>query len=200
MFEKLKHALQQLPSEVKTFLWKAVVLFIAWKLVYILLLIPNEVPDAWLVRTLGNSTAQTLNFFYTSHQFHAEPVIRQKKYGNDLVSATYSYIKTETNRSVVGIYESCNALELIILYAGFIICFRGNWKRKIVFVIAGSIALHYLNVLRCTFLGYISLEWPQHFELAHKYVFNLVVYALTFFLWMIYVKGLSKTNEKNATA
>lgn len=195
----MKHALQQLPSEVKLFLGKAVVLFIAWKLIYIFLLIPKEVPDAWLVRQLGTSTATSLNVFYSKHTFHAQHTIRTKKYGNDWVRATYSYVKTETGMDVVGIYQSCNALELMMLYAGFILCFRGGWKRKFVFIIGGVLALHFINILRCTFLGYIVLEWPQHFELAHKYVFNVVVYAFTFVFWMLYVKGLSSSTAHEKT-
>ena len=193
------HAFQQLPAEVSTFLKRAVVLFIGWKLLYILVLIPREVPDAWLVRKTGEATTSVLNVLYNKYDFHTEHIVRVRKYGNDTVNATYSNVIANGRGRIVGIYQACNALELMILYAGFIICFYGPLKRKLMFIVFGVLGLFTLNVLRCVFLAWIVLDMPHYFAIAHKYVFNIVVYVLTFILWMFYVKGLKKKNEALTT-
>jgi hypothetical protein len=63
-FQNIITSVKQLPNEVKLFLKKVVGLFIAWKLLYILVLIPNEVPDAWMVKKLGAATVTFLNVYY----------------------------------------------------------------------------------------------------------------------------------------
>lgn len=199
MFQRFMSSIKQLPSEVKTFLWRAVALFAGWKLLYILILIPNQVPDAWLVRQIGNGTAYSLNLFYGTDEFKAVHVTREKVYGRDTVLATFSTVKKGTSKNVLGIYQACNGLELMVLYAGFIVCFSGGWKRKFIFIVSGIIGLYLINVLRCAFLGFIGLEHPKHFEIAHKYIFNLVVYAFTFFLWVLYVSRLRLNYAKTST-
>jgi exosortase family protein XrtF len=191
MLQRQKELFAQLPPEVKSFLLRSVALFIGWKLLYILVLIPKQVPDAWLVKQLGNGTASTLNVMYGTNDFFAEHTTRAKVYGRDTVMATYTMVST-SKRKVIGIYQACNGLELMILYAGFILCFTGSWTRKLLYIMAGLLGLFALNVLRSALLAWVGLEYPRHFDFAHKYLFNLVIYALTFVMWVFYVKGLPK--------
>jgi len=194
--KKIIASIKDLPAEVKQFLLKATLLFIGWKLIFILVLIPNEVPDAWLVRELGKGTAFTLNKYYGSVDFTSVAIVRKRIYGNDEINATYANVFKGGKQHVIGIYQACNGLELMILYTGFIICFAGHFKRKLGYIILGVIGLFLINVLRCSMLGFLSLEHPNHFEFAHKYFFNLVVYALTFILWMFYVSKIKKTTPQ----
>lgn len=189
----MKNYLSQIPKEVRTFLIRSLLLFIGWKALYILVLIPNQVPDAWLVRQLGNGTAVMMNAMYATDSFHAVHTERPKVYGKDTVLATYTMVK-KGKRNILGIYQACNGLELMILYAGFIVCFNGGWGRKTIYIIAGMIALYLANVLRCGALGWIGIEYPRHFDFAHKYFFNLVIYSIAFLMWVFYVKGLKRTN------
>jgi exosortase/archaeosortase family protein len=193
---KIIASIKDLPTEVKQFLLKATLLFIGWKLLFILVLIPNEVPDAWLVRQLGKGTAFTLNKYYGSADFTSVAIVRKRKYGNDEINATFATVYKASKQKVIGIYQACNGLELMILYTGFIICFAGHFNRKLAYIILGVIGLFLINVLRCSMLGFLSLEHPNHFEFAHKYFFNLVVYALTFILWMFYVSKIKKTTPQ----
>lgn len=47
-FQQILQSIQQLPKEAKSFLSMCILLFVAWKLLYILVLIPNEVTDSWI--------------------------------------------------------------------------------------------------------------------------------------------------------
>ena len=60
----MNYSISHIPSEVRRFLIRALLLFIAWKTVYMMVLIPNQVPDAPLVRWLGNGTSVMMNMMY----------------------------------------------------------------------------------------------------------------------------------------
>jgi exosortase/archaeosortase family protein len=187
MINNLLRSIRSIPREVSHFLGRVVLVFVLWKAVYIFLMLPNEIPDAWLVRTLGSSSAWTMSVFYQGEAFQAKHTRKLKTYGEEQVWVTHSYIYNPAGRAVLGIYQACNGLELMVLTAGFILCFKGSWKKKLVFVAAGTLGLFALNVLRCAMLGIVNIEYPRHFDFAHKYIFNLVVYAYTFFIWIVYV-------------
>jgi exosortase/archaeosortase family protein len=198
----------KIPPEVLQFLWKALALFIGWKLLYSFVLSPRDMPDAFLTRQLGNGTALAMNWFYRTNDFSVHHTIRYEKYGKDSTLLTTSMVQcknctVEDGRKIVnvlGIFRACNGLELMILYAGFILCFSGSISRKLLFIIGGVLGLYLLNVFRCMVLGYVVLEHAKHFDIAHKYFFNTIVYALTFLLWVFYVRGLPSTVKKDDIA
>jgi hypothetical protein len=183
----LNNIFTSFPKPVVSFLKKSIFLFVLWKTVYILFLIPNEIPDAWVVKNLCSSTAQMLNVFYGADKFEAKDTRRLKTYGNDQVWVTHSYVYKSGGRAVIGIYQACNGVELMVLTAGFILCFNGPVVLKFNYIIVGMLGLFFLNVLRCSLLAMVNLEFPQHFQLAHKYLFNLFVYGFTFLLWVSFV-------------
>lgn len=185
------------PQPVVSFLKKAFLLFILWKAVYILFLIPNEIPDAWVVRKLGSSTASVLNLFYGSGSFEVKDTRRLKTYGNDQVWVTHSYVFQSGKRAVIGIYQACDGVELMVLTAGFILCFSGPLALKLRYIVIGIVGLFFLNVLRCSLLAMVNLEFPQHFQFAHKYLFNLFVYGFTFLLWLSFVNRVKPSLQDN---
>lgn len=199
MIRSFLQSVRSIPVEVRYFLSRVVVLFVVWKAVYIFLLIPNEMPDAWLVRQLGEYSAKTMSVFYGGDNFEARHTRKLKTYGNEQVWVTHSYIYPKGKNAVLGIYQACNGLELMVLTAGFMLCFKGSWTKKSLFIIAGVLGLFVLNVLRCAMLGIVNIEFPKHFDFAHKYIFSIVIYAYTFLIWVWYVAKVkpSFVDKKN---
>jgi exosortase/archaeosortase family protein len=142
-----------------------------------------------MVKQLGKGTTSFLNYYYHTNSFTTEITLRKKLYGNDLVPVTLATINYKNTQKVIGIYQACDGLELMVLYAGFIICFSGNWIRKLLFIVLGIFGLFLINIVRSGVLGIISLQFPIHFEFAHKYFFNLIVYGVTFLLWMFFISS-----------
>lgn len=195
-FRNILTQIKNIPQAIKVFLIKALVLLVLWKILYVTVLIPKQFPDTYLVKSLGSGTAWILNQFYSDH-FVSLPTTRWKAYGNDGVWATYTYVVHESGRKVLGIYQACNGLELMVLYTGFILCFPSARTRKTLFVFGGIIGIYIINLLRCAGLGWIVLEHPQHFMFAHKYFFNIIVYGFIFMMWVFFVNQLSV--QKNAS-
>src|SRR5580698_8774823 len=68
-------SLRQIPGPVKSFLVKAVLLFVGWKLVYLVFLSPGRVLDKPLTSAVAKGTAATLAFFNPADDYSAAPGI-----------------------------------------------------------------------------------------------------------------------------
>jgi exosortase/archaeosortase family protein len=189
--KKWKGMWMSLPSGASTFLSRAMILFIAWKALYIMLLLPIGEPDGWLVRKLGESTVSMLNLVYGGERYrvsHGEGVARDVWQSRVPPSIVYS----PGVRSDLGIGASCNGLELMALAVGFILCFQGTWGRKAGYAFASVVFVFMVNVVRCCLLAVIKTEHPVYFVFAHKYLFNLAGYGCIFLVWMRYVHGMAR--------
>jgi exosortase H (IPTLxxWG-CTERM-specific) len=84
----------------------------------------------------------------------------------------------------IAIENGCNGLEAIIVLAGAVCAFPAPWRSKLVALLAGSIGLQLLNLVRTTSL-YLFLKYrPSVFEVLHTSVWQtiLVAAAVIFFL------------------
>lgn len=173
-----------LPLETSRFMFRALIGVIVWKAAYLLVLRPSGMPDGWLVRHLGSSTVLMLRML-GAEGYSAHISLQQLK-GGDPVLETVSTIHAAGGRAMLSIEPPCNGLDLMVLSAGFVLCYAGSWRRKALFVPLCILSVCLMNVLRC---GLLCLLWagiPQLFDSMHKFVFNLFAYACVFGLWMAY--------------
>ena len=96
----------------------------------------------------------------------------------------------------VFIATGCNGIEMMALFAGFVLIFEGSWKHKIWFIPLGVIILHGLNILRVLSLIFIGRNSLENLEFNHKYTFTILLYLITFLFWMIWVKYFSILRDK----
>ena len=82
----------------------------------------------------------------------------------------------------------CDGLSLFILYATFILSFKGLWWMKGLSIAVGVIIIHSLNVLRVTALALIVVYAPDQLDFHHSYTFTLFVYGIVFLLWIWRIK------------
>lgn len=92
---------------------------------------------------------------------------------------------------VARIVEGCNAISVIILFIAFVIAFKGDFKKTVLFVLAGSILIHLLNVVRIALIAIALYHYPQHEHLLHGVIFPLIIYGVVFLLWVIWVNQFS---------
>lgn len=96
------------------------------------------------------------------------------------------------------VVEGCNALSVIILFAAFIVAFKGNWKKTVVFILAGAILIHILNIVRIGLLSIALLHYPEHEHILHGVIFPAVIYGVVFLLWILWVNKFSSHADKNS--
>ncbi len=157
-------------------------IFICWKLLYHLILYPNQFPDKQLTYT----TAACVGFLYEKiWQKDIEPQFLPIT--SDGMTRTSVIVN---GRPVINVADGCNALELYIVYIGFVLCLQSKIKDKLRYITIGLVSIFFLNILRCLALLWLKDINNDFFYFAHHYLFYMVVYSFIFFLWFLYVKNI----------
>jgi exosortase/archaeosortase family protein len=192
-----------IPRPVKLFLLKAIVLLVAWKALYLLVLQPGRILDKPLSYAVSAGTVATLNGFGHSKEYTTVSGVHPKGNpapGDVVVWEPVMNIWLHNDR-VLSIADACNGLELMVLYAGLILCLPSSWRRKLAYILCGMLLIQVLNVIRCAGLVLIYLHRPQYLDFSHHYLFSFLVYAFIFWLWFLFSNGpgFAKKLQLNAT-
>lgn len=99
---------------------------------------------------------------------------------------------------VIGIGPPCNGLEFFGLFACFVMAFPASIRSKAIFLPAGILLIHFLNMLRVQFLVINYYYFDSSFEFNHHYTFNVVIYGVILLLWVIWAKNQLLKNETAA--
>lgn len=176
---QMKETFSSIPAFVKTFLTRALVLFILWKLLYQLVLYPTRFPDQQLTRATASSTS-----FLFKHLL-GENDIELKDERRNESSRTIVYI---SGKKVIGIADGCNGLELYVLYIGFLYCVPLGIKKQLLFTAIGIVLIFITNSFRCFGLVWLFRNQYSIADFAHHYIFKMAIYGLVFYLWVLYSK------------
>lgn len=190
----LKVSMGQFQPEAVAFVFRATVLFLFWKILYVQLLLPAGEPDGWLVRKLGESTVWSLNMVHGEELYQVRHG-KASDLGSDREIVPQSVIYRSGERSDLGIGAPCNGLELMVLSAGFILCFSAAWRKKVGYVLFSIAIVFAVNIVRCSLLTVIRLDHSQYFDFTHKYLFNLVGYGCVFLVWMHFLRHPAPSDD-----
>jgi exosortase/archaeosortase family protein len=170
------------------FFLKALVMFVAWKVLYLSILFPRKVPDAALTRFIGASTAGVLNVLPGApDKYSVKQALDTVILDSRIVSSPATDIYRNQERTL-RVADACNGLELMVLYLGFLVCFPAAASRRWKFALGGIVLITVLNILRCTALVLIFVHYRRYLDFSHHFLFTFVVYLLIFLLWFIFTK------------
>jgi exosortase/archaeosortase family protein len=189
MIGKLKKYWASLNYTLRRFILIAILLIISWKLCYHLILKPQRIIDKPLTTITAKITVSTFNFISN------DSLTYTGKLPSDNFTH-YAEIILRNNHKLLSIADPCNALELMVLYVGFLFCLFTNLKRVIFFSVIGIISIFTLNIIRCTGMIWIAMHQFGWFHIAHHYVFTLVVYSFIFLLWVLYSKSFNTSKNE----
>jgi exosortase family protein XrtF len=192
-----KKTFGQFPPQVRIFLLRGLVLFALWKIIYLFFLAQPRTLDGPLTNAVGRQSVWMLNKLYQTQGFKATPVVAVTRMEGEYQVAKVSKID-KNGKHLLNISDDCNGLELFILYIGFILSMPATIKRKVVYLIVGVCIIHIVNLLRCVGLSALLMRWDEYFDLAHHYIFKIMVYSTIFVLWVRFSNNLSvfKTNHE----
>lgn len=171
-----------IPRQIQRFLLKILIVFLIWKLSYHLYLRPHNTIDLPLTNITAKATAMVLHTFDKNNTYTTVPVPTTNK------DSFYKVTIFKNGRKGLSIADPCNALELMVLFWGFIVCIPTNAKRLLLFSIFGLIVVFALNVIRCMLMFQLNVSDHEWFDFAHHYGFKLVVYFAIFLIWVLYAK------------
>ncbi|MFC2186656.1 hypothetical protein [Peijinzhouia sedimentorum] len=199
IFGDYKEKWNSIPSPVRGFLIKGLIIFLAWKLVYSLFLLPDRVIDEPLTQLVGKHTVIQLNRMADGDPFHA---VEKTHYivQEGVESYPVQTVLYFNDIPLSGIGDPCNGLEVFVLYLGFIIAFPSSWLRKAFFIPAGIVIIYVANIAR--FVGLIWLQWykPGMLEFAHDYLYKGVIYLMIFLIWVVFTRNLKLDEPENYAA
>lgn len=95
----------------------------------------------------------------------------------------------------VWVGSNCNAITLFGLFSIFILCYPGHQRSKLWFIPAGILVIHLLNILRVVILAIIARSAPQWLDFNHTYTFTILIYAVIFGLWMVWINTFANRNK-----
>lgn len=197
-FDALKSTLASFPPQIKAFVIRAFILFVVWKGLYLFFWAESRALDDPLTKLVGKHTVWVLDKINPSHEFIAKPKVALKNFEGEIQVSRVSMIYSD-GKAIMNIADECNGLELFVLYFGFLIAMPATLKRKFLFGLSGIFIIHAVNILRCVGLGLLLMNWDAAFDIAHHYIFKIMVYSVIFILWVIFSKNLSLTRPKNET-
>jgi len=172
-------------TPINRFLLRAAVIFSFWFLFYYVWQADKFIISKPLSELVVNQSTAVLSVFDNNYHLSVE---QRGKY----LMHTVCY----NTKCLVGVGRACNALELFVLFAGFIIAFPGSVKHKLWFIPFGLVLIHFLNVIRVAALAMIQFKAPQYLDFNHRYTFTFIVYGVIFLFWVIWVKKFSKVGLK----
>ncbi len=181
VIDRLKNSLNTIPPTLRKFLGMALLVFVIWKLLYHLILYPQRIIDKPLTTSTASLSANVYNRIYAP-----SVAISKDVWHPTGKFVTQIYIN---DKKGVSIADSCNGLELHVLYIGFLLCFPGTILRKLVFILSGISIIYFANVLRVTLLAHMGYIEFKYADFAHHYVFKMLIYFLIFLLWVWFGKN-----------
>lgn len=188
-----KRRWQQIPKGIRSMIIKGALLLFVWKILYTFWLEPRRILDRPLTYMVAEQTAAIMQIIWPESNYGFKKV--EKKHKGDAQSIIEHVSILKDNKRTITIADNCNGLEIMLLYAAFIICLPGKLKRKFFFIIMGIPILHTANLLRCIGLVWLHLYMPGAFDFAHHYLFKIIVYGISFGLWVLYLRNLSEKKQ-----
>ena len=154
-------------SPLTLFLLKAGGVYAVWQLLYDLVILPDGRLDTWLSLTGVKLAAAGLSFV-----------------GWEIETAG-RFIACIGNRGVE-IQNGCNGMDLFGLYAGFIIAYPGDLKKRMAFIAGGIGLIFVANVFRIAFFVLSNLYYPNYWDPVHYWSSIVFFYPIVLTFWYLW--------------
>ena len=87
----------------------------------------------------------------------------------------------------VEIQNGCNGVDLLGLYAGFIIAYPGPMRKRLLLLACGLLLLYFANIFRIAAFALSRVYFPEHWDKIHIYSSYVIFYPLVLGLWYIWI-------------
>lgn len=181
---EFKNFWAEVPPIGRTFIIRGLLMFLLWKVSYQSYLKPTRIIDSPLTTITSAATTKLLSSFYPNDNFTFITYFG----GSNIY---------KNGQMVLFILDPCNALEVFVVYFIFVLAFPTSFARQVIFIVIGVIEIFALNIIRCSLIAYLNMFHKIYTDIAHHYVFSIVLYGCILGLWARY---LYKKTNRNETA
>jgi len=104
------------------------------------------------------------------------------------VESTARFVCVVGNRGIE-VQNGCNGLDLLGLYAGFIIAYPGSMNKRLYFLFGGLFFLFLANVFRIATYVLTNYYFPQYMDVYHEYSSFIIFYPIVLTLWYLWTEN-----------
>jgi exosortase H (IPTLxxWG-CTERM-specific) len=116
------------------------------------------------------------------------------------VLADGKVLQSQRNGFAVSIEAGCNGVEATIVLVAAMLAFPAPWRRKLLGLGIGIVAVQGLNVIRVISLFYLG-QWSERaFTFAHQYVWQALIMLDVLIIWLLWVRTLPRAASRPAPA
>jgi exosortase H (IPTLxxWG-CTERM-specific) len=108
------------------------------------------------------------------------------------VLAHGNVLRSSRNGFAVAIEAGCNGVEATIVLVAAMLAFPASWRRKLLGLAVGIVAVQGLNIIRVISLFYLGQWNLEAFEFAHRYVWQALIMLDVLIVWLIWVRTLPR--------
>ena len=101
-------------------------------------------------------------------------------------------LRSAHNGFAVAIEAGCNGVEASIVLVAAMLAFPAPWKRKLLGLAVGVVAVQGLNIVRVISLFYLGQWRLDVFEFAHLYVWQALIMLDVLIVWLLWVRTLPR--------
>lgn len=106
---------------------------------------------------------------------------------------------TEDDKVILSVFEGCNGINVMVVFAAFLFAFGGPWWKMMWFLPLGVLIIHLANLFRISLLYYTAIHEPRYFYYFHKYFFTAILYFVVFALWALWVVKFNVNKRSQAS-
>ena len=99
-------------------------------------------------------------------------------------------LQSTTNGFAISIRAGCNGVEAALILIAAMLAFPTTWKHRVIGILAGLIAVQFLNIIRVISLFYLGQWSINAFEWAHFYLWPALIMLDVLIVWMIWIRSL----------
>lgn len=100
--------------------------------------------------------------------------------------ASVSGTEIRSSRFAVNIENGCNGVETALLFGAAVLAFPAPWRRRLLGLLAGFVAIQAINLVRVVSLFWIGAHRPALFSSSHTVLWQSIVVlcgVLLFLAW-----------------
>ena len=108
---------------------------------------------------------------------------------------TGNLLQSPANHFGIQMVNGCNALNVTLLLWAAVLAFPASWSQKAKGLLAGTAAIHAVNVVRFVSLFYIGQYNQAWFDFAHWYLWESVMMLDTLVVFWIWVHMVRRSGS-----
>ncbi len=178
---KIKDIWSEITPTQRIFLQRSLIAIILWIILDSIISLDN-----YLTNYVSYGSEYIAQFITSCHPLISKNTIHT----NNIIIEKISLSGCNTN---IFIGHACNGKAIIYLYTAFIIASVGySIRKKIIFCVTGIALISISNIFRIVALFIIKRDSPTWFDIAHKNIFQLLMYVIIIALWMLFLNRTTK--------